>query len=98
MRVSDFGPLSRLRERVGVRAGHTSIALKEYPHPALRATFSRKREKGVGEIDHDLTIRAIRDGGERSEGRRRNWKLLRLVDKITGSVPASRTARFEPGR
>ena len=46
VRVGDFGPLSRLRERVGVRAGHTSNALKEGPHPALRAPFSRKREKG----------------------------------------------------
>jgi len=33
------GPLSRLRERAGVRA----VA----PHPALRATFSRTREKGL---------------------------------------------------
>jgi len=45
VRVGDFGPLSRLRERVGVRAGHTSNALKKGPHPALRATFSREREK-----------------------------------------------------
>jgi hypothetical protein len=35
-----------LRERVGVRADCRSKALKEGPHPALRATFSRKREKG----------------------------------------------------
>ena len=42
-------PLSRLRERVGVRG---SLRLKRVdqaeptPLPALRATFSRKREKG----------------------------------------------------
>ena len=39
-------PLSRSRERVGVRVVETSKLLKEDPHPALRATFSRKREKG----------------------------------------------------
>jgi hypothetical protein len=32
-------PLSRLRERVGGEG-------KSAPHPALRAAFSRKREKG----------------------------------------------------
>ena len=33
-------PLSRLRERAGVRL------LRRHPHPARRATFSRKREEG----------------------------------------------------
>src|SRR5271163_3424693 len=32
--------------RVGVRAGGERQALTEGPHPALRATFSREREKG----------------------------------------------------
>ena len=44
-RVAEFGPLSRLRERVGVRGGHKRRVLKIDPHPALRATFSRRREK-----------------------------------------------------
>ena len=35
-------PLPLLRERVGVRA----VEITTTPHPALRATFSRKREKG----------------------------------------------------
>ena len=45
-RVTGFGPLSRLRERVGVRAGRGCEGWKVAPHPALRAIFSRKREKG----------------------------------------------------
>ncbi len=47
------GTLSRLRERVGVRGGQERRVLKTDPHPALRATFSRKREKGfrVPKID-----------------------------------------------
>src|SRR5690606_23622232 len=41
-------PLSRLRERVGVRAIFRSAARETQspPHPALRATLSRNREKG----------------------------------------------------
>jgi hypothetical protein len=46
-RVAGIDPLSRLRERVGVRACSRRNALKYIPHPALRATFSRKREKGT---------------------------------------------------
>ena len=53
--VGDFDPLSRLRERVGARGVECRKALKEGPHPALRATpsereafaESRKREKGI---------------------------------------------------
>ena len=52
-RVAEIGPLSRLRERVGVRGGQERTALITDPHPTLRATFSRKREKGfrVPKID-----------------------------------------------
>jgi hypothetical protein len=44
-RFVDFDPLSHLRERVGAKAGGKREAQEEGPHPALRATFSRKREK-----------------------------------------------------
>ena len=38
-------PLARWRARVGVRASREHNTLKNFPHPALRATFSRWREK-----------------------------------------------------
>jgi hypothetical protein len=39
--IAGIDPLSRLRERAGVRV----VELTNRSHPALRATFSRKREK-----------------------------------------------------
>ena len=68
-------PLSRLRERVGVRVRDQERAFRRAPHPALRATFSREREEKWrrsncnqrGKLRPDL-CRPLREWRRRSGG------------------------------
>src|SRR5579872_2006679 len=85
-------PLSRLRERVGVRGSRRLESPAPYPHPALRAT-SREREKGC--LPRFFKYVSV-DGASVCEGRLTPRQMHRQAAE-TSDDGAGEKAQFECG-
>ncbi|HLJ71226.1 MAG TPA: hypothetical protein VKU03_07915, partial [Roseiarcus sp.] len=84
-----------LRERAGVRASHPALAdllAAAHPHPALRATFSRKWEKGLGRCA------AYVDTAFASANERRIAPLSRLRERAGVRASDAEVQSFSPPR